>query len=581
MKRKLKITYGQLEATQERVSVFRNALENMDSAIEMFQNILSEQQSDAITALLEDGRDLRDEMELLHGNLQELENMLSGYIQDMTALVMPKSWDSMMLVDRNDIWVNMKQIKSNVSDTEQVIWGGALQHYKDVHTHISKPHISSSMTESEKRSARAEYDRKVRERAQREENYKKLKAFTETQAKQAKQELEECYKEIEDLYRNRIVVYENTDDEYKKTAMDLYQQCTDFGEKLSNFGVKSAKTVWDVRRGALAAVLDLVKTALAIQDLKNTLDTLPLAVVAEVMGIEVPGLSLEKVDDLKNMAYGAVAALQEPPRVLAALGQKIGDTVEEEGIAYSISYVAADVAIQVLLSKGLGEVKNVSKADDLVDVARTVDTLDDTVKIADELTDAAKVVDQVGDITDAAMVVNAVDEANAAVKAVDEMNEVVDAAMAVNAVGEANATVKAVDKVDDVADAAKTIEKLDGVIEGGTLTAQKVFTDNPFDEAGNLRSNIKYQTGEFKYNYETDANGRISNWNTDNLQLTERDGRLNYNSNSPGKIEGDHAGHLAGDRFGGSPELDNIVSQSQNVNSVSYTHLTLPTNSRV
>lgn len=57
------------------------------------------------------------------------------------------------------------------------------------------------------------------------------------------------------------------------------------------------------------------------------------------------------------------------------MGQKIGDTVEEEGIAYSISYVAADVAIQILLSKGLGEVKNVSKVDDLVDVARTVDTL--------------------------------------------------------------------------------------------------------------------------------------------------------------------------------------------------------------
>ena len=185
-----------------------------------------------------------------------------------------------------------------------------------------------------------------------------------------------------------------------------------------------------------------MKTALAIQDLKNTLDTLPLAVVAEVMGIEVPGLSLEKVDDLKNMAYGAVAALQNPARVLAALGQKIGDTVEEEGIAYSISYVAADVAIQILLSKGLGEVKNVSKADDLVDVAKTVDTLDDTVKIADELTDAAKVVDQVGDIANAAMAVNVMDEANAVVKAVDEVN--------------------------DVADAVKTVEKLDDVIERGS-----------------------------------------------------------------------------------------------------------------
>ena len=106
--------------------------------------------------------------------------------------------------------------------------------------------------------------------------------------------------------------------------------------------------------------------------------------------------------------------------------------------------------------------------------------------------------------------------------------------------------------------------------EGGTSTVQKVFTDSPFDEAGNLKPNIRYQTGEFKYNYETDANGRISNWNTDNLQLTERDGRLNYNPDSPGKVEGDHAGHLAGDRFGGSPELDNIVSQSQNVNLSQY-----------
>ena len=159
------------------------------------------------------------------------------------------------------------------------------------------------------------------------------------------------------------------------------------------------------------------------------------------MGIEVPGLSLEKVDDLRNMAYGAVAALQDPPRVLAAFGQKIGDTVEEEGIAYSISYVAADVAIQILLSKGLGEVKNVSRADDLVDVARTVDTLDDTVKIADELTDVAKAVDQVGDIKDVAMAVNAVDEANAAVKAVD-----------------------------NVSDAAKTVEKIDNVIAGVSST---------------------------------------------------------------------------------------------------------------
>lgn len=35
-------------------------------------------------------------------------------------------------------------------------------------------------------------------------------------------------------------------------------------------------------------------------------------------------------------------------------------------------------------------------------------------------------------------------------------------------------------------------------------------------------------------------------------------------------MQGDHAGHLFGDRFGGSPELDNLVSQAQKVNLSEY-----------
>ncbi|GAA0086285.1 hypothetical protein UT300007_27240 [Clostridium sp. CTA-7] len=64
--------------------------------------------------------------------------------------------------------------------------------------------------------------------------------------------------------------------------------------------------------------------------------------------------------------------------------------------------------------------------------------------------------------------------------------------------------------------------------------------------------------------------GRISKFETDNLKLTERESRLAHNPDTPGKLAGDHAGHLAGDRFGGSPELDNLVSQSSNVNLSQY-----------
>ncbi|MEH6938503.1 DNA/RNA non-specific endonuclease [Bacillus sp. JJ664] len=52
-----------------------------------------------------------------------------------------------------------------------------------------------------------------------------------------------------------------------------------------------------------------------------------------------------------------------------------------------------------------------------------------------------------------------------------------------------------------------------------------------------------------------------------------RENRLPHKSNTPGKEPGDHAGHLAADRFGGSPDLDNLVSQSSSVNLSKYKKL--------
>nr|WP_230136621.1 DNA/RNA non-specific endonuclease [Peribacillus frigoritolerans] len=46
---------------------------------------------------------------------------------------------------------------------------------------------------------------------------------------------------------------------------------------------------------------------------------------------------------------------------------------------------------------------------------------------------------------------------------------------------------------------------------------------------------------------------------------------MSHSKNTPGKVKGqDHAGHLAGDRFGGSPKIDNLVSQLSDVNLKKY-----------
>ena len=93
---------------------------------------------------------------------------------------------------------------------------------------------------------------------------------------------------------------------------------------------------------------------------------------------------------------------------------------------------------------------------------------------------------------------------------------------------------------------SKNVDKTIGVTQGAGKADLEV---NSFDKTGKLKSNNKYKTGEFDYLYETDDMGRISKFKTDNLQLTERESRLPHNSDTPEKLDGDHAGHLAGDVF--------------------------------
>ncbi|MEG2294476.1 MAG: DNA/RNA non-specific endonuclease [Carnobacterium sp.] len=101
-------------------------------------------------------------------------------------------------------------------------------------------------------------------------------------------------------------------------------------------------------------------------------------------------------------------------------------------------------------------------------------------------------------------------------------------------------------------------------------TIDDIIIDGSHLTDGKLKPNTKYKVGEHNYNYETNSNGVIEHASTDNLQLKTHEGRLPHNSETPDKLPGDHAGHLFGDRFGGSGELDNLVSQAQKVNLSSY-----------
>lgn len=106
--------------------------------------------------------------------------------------------------------------------------------------------------------------------------------------------------------------------------------------------------------------------------------------------------------------------------------------------------------------------------------------------------------------------------------------------------------------------------------ERSTDATGDIITDGSHLENGKLKPNVTYKAGEHDYFYTTNADGLIANARTDDLRLKTHEGRLEHNPNTYGKKQGDHAGHLFGDRFGGSPELDNLVSQAQKVNLSEY-----------
>ncbi|MEZ3161996.1 DNA/RNA non-specific endonuclease [Microbacterium sp. BWT-B31] len=112
----------------------------------------------------------------------------------------------------------------------------------------------------------------------------------------------------------------------------------------------------------------------------------------------------------------------------------------------------------------------------------------------------------------------------------------------------------------------------DGSIHDASDVANAPIMRNgeQFNPDGTLKPNVRYQAGEHEYIYTTDEHGCISSFHADSLQLKVHDGRLNHDPNTPGKLEADHAGHLAGDLFGGSKYIDNLVSQLRGVNLSTY-----------
>ncbi len=409
MKRELKLNFGELRLVQKRVTEFQEALADIDEAAAYFDGVLESQESEAAEVLVEHHREMEEEIRYFQDILGQLETLLGNYITDMEGHIMPKNENQMMLVDRNDIWWNMKQIGSNLSSAKNVASGAELSYYSGIDTTPSPPHIHEGMSPSAQSAAWARYRQKLQESRNRKANYNKLESFCSGTAGSARSRLEEFYESLEDIYKKHVIEFENADDDYKREAARVYDACTSAGERFWDIGAKIGKLVNDINDGIDAAIYDFVSGIFGLAFTLAKIDVaIRVAVVTAPLGITpqwVKDTGKETIEGVQSIAQ----ILRNPGRALASLGQQVTDTVEEKGITYALSYVTADIAIGILVDKGIGKIRGLDKADDVVnistkvdDVVDVADDLGDTMKVVDKIDDVADVVDDVADITKAA-----------------------------------------------------------------------------------------------------------------------------------------------------------------------------------
>ncbi len=99
----------------------------------------------------------------------------------------------------------------------------------------------------------------------------------------------------------------------------------------------------------------------------------------------------------------------------------------------------------------------------------------------------------------------------------------------------------------------------------GDWAGKEIKTENEVFNGKQLAAKATYVCGENNYIYKTDGSGRIQNA-TGALLLSKREREKILDNKTPGKHEGDHAGHIFADMFGGSPKLLNLISENAHVN---------------
>ncbi|PAD66192.1 hypothetical protein CHH83_25235 [Bacillus sp. 7586-K] len=308
MKRDLKINYGILDGIIEQLHTYKNALDTMHSSLETLVSFIRNNYADSIDAWDDVVKDSKKHIKDYQGQIGDLLSLFEGYVDDTTAYITPLARNSMMRVDRNDIWANLCQVESGVTNNVP----------KAINITYNTPFSFAfwdDPTDEEKERSRA--------------NKEKLE-YIRGEIKASKSILEGKVDALWNLYDNKIVPFENTDDAYNNKAADVKDKYTDFFEGVVDVLSGIGDAVSSFVEGLVDGIIDIVVGLVTI-----IVEAGIVAVSNQIPDFVEPDILKDKANEIKDKySEMVVNAVEDPFSILESLGQGVTDTAEEEGIMY-------------------------------------------------------------------------------------------------------------------------------------------------------------------------------------------------------------------------------------------------------
>lgn len=371
----IKINVSDLWKVHAKVKQYLRALDQIENASAAFLTALKRQDSVSYETLSEEWESgIIEHEEKIKERLESIADILGKYLNETGDYVSPRVRILPMRVDSLDIGFNLAQIERNVKSLSKIVTdsGGSYPDYK--HAYIDYlfygPEQKAAMLAVENA-----------ERMRRENNYRAVESFRNAVKSKMAGCMQEALDEMQRIQSDCIEPLDRADTEYGLMLRGQYL----IWEGVKGVYEEKERIASDVKDALWDKLVDIFNMAIALGSV-STEDLLFYR-----MGWAEESYETAYIQEMESFGGDLIT---DPENTLGAIGQSKIDSVQENGIAYAVTGIATDIALTILIDKGMKALTGGSAKAEKVVLNQTDDALDDIATFYDDIFEQQSYVDE-------------------------------------------------------------------------------------------------------------------------------------------------------------------------------------------